>query len=281
MAKDKKEMSVISRSKRIAKRILRPHADDLRYNLAAFVRRLTPVNNCGWSSDFKDRVEILVPCYNHAQHLPAAIKSIVQQTWAGSLTVTFINDNSTDNTRQVIHELVDKYSSNKIRMHTIENTKNLRQDGSLNKAIDSSPNELFIVLNDDDALCPDAVSVIIETFSNHKELAMVGGSSIWFEDTVPTWKQPAQSKHLTKYNPPQAKQFRDLNDINMTHSSCAFSKYAWAAVGGYRRKGDRLTTEINEDRDFQMRVAACFPVGVYKDYPLAFWRTDSSHGKDF
>ena len=38
---------------------------------------------------------------------------------------------------------------------------------------------------------------------------------------------------------------------------------------------------VNEDQDFQMRVNAAAAVGVYCDYPLAYWRTDSSHGKDY
>lgn len=274
-------MSLVGRSSRIVSRLLHPHADDLQYNLTAFIGDHSTLDNYDRPKKFIDKIEILVPCYNHAKYLPTAIESVVNQKWSEPLEITFINDNSTDDTKQVIRYLINLYSSNKLRMHAIENSMNLRQDGSLNKAIEISSNELFIVLNDDDALCPDAVKVITDTLSRHKDLAMVGGSSIWFEETLPSWKQEIKKRHLTRYSPEQAKQFKELNDINMTHSSSAFFKYAWRAVGGYRSKHDRLTTSINEDRDFQMRVAACFPVGVYKDYSLAFWRTDSSHGKGF
>ena len=42
-----------------------------------------------------------------------------------------------------------------------------------------------------------------------------------------------------------------------------------------------IQTIANEDQDFQMRVNAATAVGVYYAYPLAYWRTDSSHGKDY
>jgi glycosyltransferase involved in cell wall biosynthesis len=231
--------------------------------------------------NFEKQIEIIIPCYNHAKYLKQTFDSILAQTWKKyPITVTFIDDNSTDETQGVIKEIkknVPKY----ITVKAIKNSKNLRQHGSLNKAIAHSNNSLIIILNDDDLLVPDCIEKVIETFKTNKDVFMVGGSSIWFESKLPNHKiTPYKSIKSKIFTPELAATFKEFNDINMTHSSTSFFKSAWQAVGGYREKNRRLHIDLNEDRDFQMRVAALFPVAVL-DYPLAYWRTNSSHGKDF
>ena len=141
----------------------------------------------------------------------------------------------------------------------------------------------MIILNDDDLLVPDALEKIFFAFESHPELAMVGGSSIWFSVTErPAHVQrPAAELPLTVYAPEGTTSYKELNDLNMTQSSCSFFRFAWEAVGGYRPRGKRVHPQAAEDRDFQMRVNALFPVGVFTDYPLAYWRSDSSHGHKY
>jgi len=269
---------------KIARRLklaLLPNGQDLNANIKRFVKNNRNTQVSKRPVDFEKKIEILMPCYNHADFLPQAVESIIAQTWKQHpITITCINDHSTDQTAQVIQRLVKKHQSRSVRFQVITNDSNLRQDGSLNKAIASSQNELFIIVNDDDALVPYALDLMIKTFQEHPEVFMLGGSSIWFEGSLP--KAPVKtSPRFTIYSQRNALDFHELNDINMTQTSNAFFKQVWKAAGGYRKKSARLTPDINEDRDFQMRVAALAPVGVYTDYPTAYWRTDSSHGKGY
>lgn len=256
---------------------------ELASNLKKFKRRNMRKKRSERPQQFADYIEILVPCYNHADYLWDAYQSIVTQSYKKSvITVTFINDNSSDNTAKVIEKICeDAVKHSLLKVKTITNSQNLRQYGSINKAVHESSNQLFIILNDDDALTPNSLKIIIETLTKHTDLSMLGGSSIWFEKQLPKFEPSANKKQLTVYLPEDIGMVKKLNDINMTHSSSSFFKSAWQAVGGYTAKKDRLIPEANEDRDFQLRVAALFAVGVYKTYPLAYWRTDSSHGKDF
>lgn len=231
--------------------------------------------------NFEKNIEVIIPCYNHAEYLKQTFESVLGQSWKKyPITVTFIDDNSTDNTQEVIKQLKEVNNSNLI-IKSINNSMNLRQHGSLNKAIKQSKNSLIIILNDDDLLVSDCIEKIVEVFNKNKGVFMVGGSSIWFESKLPKHKIiPFNNINSKVFTPNLASSFREFNDINMTHSSTSFFKVAWEAVGGYREKNKRLHIDLNEDRDFQIRVAAMFPVAVL-DYPLAYWRTDSSHGKDF
>ena len=164
----------------------------------------------------------------------------------------------------------------------ITNTVNLNQAFSLNKAIQNSSNNLFIVLNADDCLLSYTLNTVISILERDQSIVMVGGGSIWFKDKE-TLRLSNDLPDKLSYDPTykifgqiQAKLYTQLNDINMTMSSCSFLKSAWQTVGGFKRFDDRVCSF--DDRDFQMRVSALFNVAVI-DEPLAFWRICSSVGK--
>lgn len=246
-------------------------------------QKTVSVDGLSRPDDFEDKIEIIIPCYNHAQYLGDAFNSIAHQTWAKQpITITFIDDNSTDNTPKIVQSIQKQKTKHKIRF--TRNKQNLRQWASINKVIDRSQNELFIILNDDDLLVPDALEKIIATYQRNKEIYMLGAHSLWFDKSSDLPEHNIKSLDeikLTIQTPEMTHKYRELNDLNMTHSSSSFFKSVWSAVNGYTPKENRIHSMANEDRDFQMRVNAVAPVGVYYDYPLAYWRTDSSHGKDY
>lgn len=233
--------------------------------------------------NFDKYIEIIIPCYNHARYLPDAFNSVANQTYKKPFTVTLADDCSTDDTPRVIEDITNKQYKN-ITCKVIKNKKNLRQWGSLNNAIGQSANKLIVILNDDDMLLPDCLEKIVDTYKKHPEIYMLGGSSIWLNNGKLQRKhtpKPLAQLQLTIHEPEEVTRYTQLNDLNMTQSSCSFYRVAWEATGGYTPKNKRIHPDANEDRDFQMRVASLFPVGTYDNYPFAIWRTDSSHGKNF
>lgn len=232
-------------------------------------------------------IEILIPAYNHANYLPIALASALSQDYKGDFTIRVIDDCSTDDTEKIVKNIASsKKVPARVKISYEKNPKNLRQCGSINRALKASESDIAVVLNDDDALTTDALTKITKAFEAHPQVFLVGATSIWFDDdskvtNFDTDELKAKSQDLKIYQPHDVVRFTGLNDLNMTHSSMAFFRVAWKAVGGYSEKADRIHPDANEDRDFQMRVNALFSVAVYTDYPLAFWRTDSSHGKDY
>lgn len=230
------------------------------------------------------KIEILIPTYNHAKYLERTWQSAYTQDYADSFTITVIDDCSSDDTQKVIRSLKQMAAKKKIRTKFVKNTSNLRQHGSLNRAIAASGADILVILNDDDLLTPDALTFITRAFMENEKVYLVGSTSVWFTedadvDSLIANRQGQQK--LTIARPKDVKNYMELNDLNMTHTSMAFFKCAWESVEGYSAKEQRIHPLANEDRDFQMRVNALYSVGVYEDYPLALWRTDSSHGKDF
>lgn len=267
-----------------AARLRRNGKDDIGTNLQRFrARTKVDVRACRRAPDYERATEIIITCYNRAIYLEEAFLSIVNQTWTNHpLFVTFVDNASTDATPALIQGLESSAPSH-VKTKVLQNATNIFQWGALNRAIHESLNDLIVVLNDDDILVPDALEKIFGALQCYPELAMVGGSSIWFSaaERPAHVQRPLAELPLTIYHPKNATSYRELDDLNMTQSSCSFFRFAWKTVGGYRPRGKRIHTASCEDRDFQMRVNSLFPVGVYTDYPLAYYRTDSSYGHEY
>ncbi len=224
--------------------------------------------------------ELLVPCFNHGAHLGDAFASIEAQTWAETpLAVTLIDDHSTDSSLAVMRRLERAADPDRFRVRVLANERSLYQAGSLNRAVESSASSLFVVLNADDLLTADCVQTIVDIYRRVGDIFMLGGGSLAFTDASelpPLEPVPADRLSPTVTRPEVVLGYTTLNELNMTQSSCSFFRAAWVAVGGYAPPERRVCAY--DDRDFQLRVAALFPVGVL-DRPLAYYRTDSSQGR--
>ena len=234
--------------------------------------------------NWRTKIELIVPCHNHGEYLPEAFASIAEQTWTEPVTLTFVDDNSSDQTPEVIGSIARSNRGPRFTVRALTNRRTHRQWASINQAIGRSSNELFVIVNDDDLLVPDCLEKIVATYEAHPDIHLLGAQSIWFKGSGPPpahEAKPIDQLELRIFTPAEALAYRALNDLPMTHSSCSFFRLAWRAVRGYYPKRKRIHPRANEDRDFQMRVSALFSVGVYVDYPFAYWRTDSSHGQSF
>jgi glycosyltransferase involved in cell wall biosynthesis len=192
--------------------------------------------------------------------------------------VTLIDDCSTDGSLAVMEELQRAHPSRRVEI--LRNEVNLNQAGSLNRAVERSRSRLFVVLNADDILTPDCLELIVGTYRAHPQLMLAGGLSYPFRDGAPLPAHRRRAREdltLRVYGPADAVKFAGPNDLNISQSSSSFFRVAWEAVGGYW-PAERRVCEF-DDRDFQMRVCALFPVGVYEDYAMEFWRWGSSQGR--
>ncbi len=221
------------------------------------------------------RPEILIPCYNHAAYL-ARLLEVLEGC---GIPVTVIDDHSDDPNRSLIEQLRSRYG-----VKVIRNETSLLQGGSLNRAIAVSSSNLFIVANADDYLLPGWVPYSIEQFRNH-EISLLGGMHVCFFNHFPDSEDYlAQVLKASTYTPTAGLRFRGPDDaprfdhdnsIDMTMTGCAFLRSAWDFVGGFYARADRVS--IWDDRDFQMRVCAFFPIGI-SDELSALWRSNSSTG---
>lgn len=231
-----------------------------------------------------ETLAIVVPCYNHARFLKKTFESIAHQTRLPD-EVIFINDHSKDNTREIIDELVETYQASnlgKIKFIRENNSKNLGQAMTLNKAINLANSDLVMILNDDDYLMHDAVEMMFRLFREHQELALIGGLNIDFssDDFLDHCKKNGaehiipEKEELKITTPEDALELEDFCSLNMTHTGSTFVRNKAISIGLYRELKKRIVRF--SDRDFQIRMNLLYPVGSSKSIPFCFWRSNSS-----
>ncbi|PSB59204.1 type I polyketide synthase [Chamaesiphon polymorphus] len=116
-------------------------------------------------------VSIVIPTYNSSAFLPAAIESVLAQTYRdGEIEIVVVDDGSTDDIKAVC----DRYP-------TVEYVYQTNQGlpGARNKGIEVSCGSLLIFLDSDDCLLPDAVEIGVDCLQAHPEAGFVFGRYVF------------------------------------------------------------------------------------------------------
>ena len=226
-------------------------------------------------------IALVVPCYGHADYLPEALESIARQTRRPD-EIVFVDDCSPDSTDRLLQAFAARQAAAGQRCQMLVNDRNMGQAASLNRGIGAATSDLVMVLNDDDYLMHDAVESALRVYDEHPELALVGavhirvtGADALTDASKTSDAHATDGPAIVLHTPKEVRGFRYVDELDMTHSGLSFRRAAWEAVGGYRTDRQTRVTPYS-DRDFQLRVAALWPIGVVRTRPFAFWRTDSS-----
>ena len=99
------------------------------------------------------RVSICLPSYNHAQFLPAAIDSILRQTYR-DFEIIIVDDGSTDGSLEIAQDYALRHPS-QVFVFTHPGHRNLGISETVNLAYQESCGEYWSGLPSDDMLCPD------------------------------------------------------------------------------------------------------------------------------
>lgn len=101
------------------------------------------------------KVSIIVPTYNRASIVSRAISSVLKQDFS-DWELIVVDDGSTDNTQQVLHEFQDD-----IRVTIIKHAHNRGVSAAKNTGLDHIRGEWFTILDSDDEIVPNALSSML------------------------------------------------------------------------------------------------------------------------
>jgi glycosyltransferase involved in cell wall biosynthesis len=111
-------------------------------------------------------VSVIIPCYNQGHYLPAAIESVLRQTYT-ILEIIVVDDGSTDNTKKVA------VSYDKV-IYVYQNNRGL--SASRNTGVRTSKGAYLLFLDADDWLYPDAIKISVSYLLQNKTCAFVSGA---------------------------------------------------------------------------------------------------------
>ena len=136
-------------------------------------------------------VTVICLCYNHSKYVVETLNSVLNQTYT-NVELIIVDDYSNDDSVKVIKNWLINYPE----IQFIENTSNIGNTKTFNKALQSAKGEYIIDLAADDLLLPNCIETQINTFqkSEYKNVAIVYGNfnfinedgsfkSIYFDET--------------------------------------------------------------------------------------------------
>jgi glycosyltransferase involved in cell wall biosynthesis len=193
-------------------------------------------------------VSVVLPTYNRAAALPHAVGSALHQTASpSSYEVIVVDNNSTDETAQVIERLQEEFPG---RLRSIleqrQGVAYARQAG-----IDASRADIVAFFDDDVRVAPDWIENIVRLFRERPDVECVGGK------VLPVWSAPPPSWLTAAHWAPLALQ--DFGDAPMMVSlenpralisaNMACRKRVFAKVGGFSPQFQRVKDGIGSLED--------------------------------
>ena len=129
-------------------------------------------------------VSVIIPCYNTAHYLPETLNSLKSQTFQ-DFEVIAIDDGSTDNTLEVLHQHAKHMPQLKII-----GQKNTYYIQARINAIKHAKGKYLVCLDSDDVLAPDYLRVCVEAAEADSELSIVYTEAQFFDGKSGKWNLP-------------------------------------------------------------------------------------------
>jgi glycosyltransferase involved in cell wall biosynthesis len=183
------------------------------------------------------QVTVLMAVYNGMPYLPAAMDSILNQTFS-DFEFLIVNDCSTDETRNIILS----YDDSRIRL--LDNSENIRQTKSLNRGLASTRTEFVARMDADDISHPTRLEKQAAYLKSHPEVAVAGT----FLRYIDVEGRVTGSQTHPDYD--EAIRWMQLFYCPITNGSAMFRKSViWDRLKGYDE-----TVSVSQDWELWSRV---------------------------
>lgn len=116
------------------------------------------------------KVSIIIPVYNAEKYLKKCLDSIERQTMK-EYEIVFVNDGSTDNTKQIIEEFKNK----KICQVRCKDKKNAGQAAARNEGLAMAEGEYVAFMDSDDYIKPDYLEKLYQAAVEYNSQAVTCG----------------------------------------------------------------------------------------------------------
>lgn len=134
------------------------------------------------------KVSVIIPTYNRSDLLSVAVKSVLNQTYK-CFEVIVIDDESTDDTKEVMEKLIDDNKEFKIKYI-------INQKGGANKCrnrgIEEASGEYLAFLDDDDEWRSNKLEKQIEKFKENNEYILIytGNETRYIDNNLKYYFRP-------------------------------------------------------------------------------------------
>ena len=197
-------------------------------------------------------VSVVVPTYNRAYIIERAVKSILNQTYS-NIEVIIVDDGSTDNTCQVVEELLDS------RIRYIKNPKNSGVSHARNLGIAASTGKYIAFQDSDDVWRTDKLEKQMKCMKENDYGMVYCAFEREFQDGAVVYYPPKDMPLEKK----QGNILKSLLERNLVSTQTMLvKKEVFEKVGFFNKGMSNL-----EDYELAVRIAKEYEIGMV-DEPL-------------
>ncbi|MEO8770335.1 MAG: glycosyltransferase [Ferruginibacter sp.] len=219
-------------------------------------------------------VSIVIPVYNGWEMNYRCVKSIIENTSAGSYEIIFADDCSADETKNCTTKITN--------LVHIYNSTNLGFLRNCNNAAKSARGEFILFLNNDTEVTDNWLSSLTTLITSDKKIGMVGSKLIYPDGRLQEaggiiWND-SSGWNYGKDQDPDAAEYNYVKEADyISGASIMIRKNLWQELGGF---DDRYAPAYCEDSDLAFAVRDKGYKVMYQPLSEVFHFESVSHGKE-
>lgn len=208
------------------------------------------------------KVDVIIPAYNAAKYLAAALASVEAQTFE-DWRIVLIDDGSTDNTAEVAAPFMERLE----QRFTYIRQENQGLPAARNTAIRNSSSEYMALLDSDDIWLPNRLAESLRYLESHPRVGVSHSSVAFVDETgeiLKTFDTPQ------KHGEGMVAPYIYMRKLQLPCPTVTFRRSCIEKVGLFDE-----TMRATEDRDLWFRIALHFEVGFIPKV-LAHYRVSAA-----
>jgi cellulose synthase/poly-beta-1,6-N-acetylglucosamine synthase-like glycosyltransferase len=211
------------------------------------------------SPGFNPRIAVLIPAYNEEKVIVRTVRSVLNSDYA-NLHIIVIDDGSSDRTAEVARQA---FTAEIAAGHVqVLSKPNGGKAAALNYALDRLTEEVYVGIDADTVIAPDAISKLIPHFEDPLIGAVAGNAKVG--NRVNLWTRWQALEYITSQN--FERRALDLFNVVVVVPGAIG---AWR-TGPVKEVGGYPINTVAEDADLTMALLELGLKVVYEDRSLAF-----------
>lgn len=178
------------------------------------------------------KVSVVMPCFNHASFVGAAVSSVLGQTFR-DLELIAVDDASRDDTPKILASFSDP------RLRVTLSPVNRGAHATLNAGIATARGERVTLLNSDDLFAPTRIERLLDAATRTgadviaTDVSLIGRDGAAIDDPAHYWNRwfGGLKAHLAAHG--DVRRTLCTGNLVLTTSNLFFSKQVWEDVGPF------------------------------------------------
>jgi glycosyltransferase involved in cell wall biosynthesis len=213
------------------------------------------------------KVDVIIPAYNTARDLPAAIESVIAQTFE-DWRILLVDDGSTDNTAEIVTPFLAQLGPKL----TYIRQANAGLPAARNTAIRNSSAAFLALLDADDVWLPRRLSESLKRFEARPQVGLTYG----FNDRIdPEGKVIDTFDRRQKHGEGRIAPYLYMRKVDLNCPTVTFRRKCVDEVGLFDE-----TLRATEDRDMWLRIAQRYEVALVPEVIAHYRMSPNSMSTD-